>query len=50
LQHDLPGRVVGQILARTTCGDALRRIVYHHGQLIGPQTICTLRYEIAHFV
>jgi hypothetical protein len=37
LQQDLARRVVGQVLAAHDVGDALRGVVHHHGQLVGPQ-------------
>ena len=37
LQPDLARRVVGQVFAAHHVGDALRRVVHHHRQLVGPE-------------
>ena len=47
LQLNLPRRVVGQVLAAHHVADALRGIVHHHGQLVGPQPVGTAQGKVA---
>ena len=50
LQHDLPCGVVGQVRAAHDMGDALRGIVHHHGELVGPQLIGSAQHEVTYFL
>lgn len=47
LQQNLPRGVVGQILPAYDVCDALSRIIYHHCQLVGPQTVCPFENKVA---
>ena len=47
LQQDLARRVVGQVLAAHDVGDALRGVVDHHRQLVGPQAVGAPQHEVA---
>jgi len=46
LQINLSRRRVQQVGAADDVRDALRRVVHHHGQLIGVRSIRALEYEI----
>ena len=48
LQQDLARRVVGQVFAAHDVGDALRGVVHHHGQLVGPQAVGPAQHEVTH--
>jgi hypothetical protein len=50
LQQDLARGVVGQVLAAHHVGDALRGVVHHHRQLVGPQAVGAVEHEVAHLV
>ena len=45
----MPRCVVSQVFASNNMCDALRAIVYHHGQLVSPQAVCPFEHEVAHF-
>ena len=47
LQVDLARGVVGQVLAAHDVGDALRRVVDDHRELVGPQAVGALEHEVA---
>ena len=47
LQQDLARRGIEQVGAAHDVGDALRGIVDHHGQLVGPETVGAREHEIA---
>ena len=44
---DLAGGAVGDVAAAHHVGDPLRRVVHHHGQLVGPQAVGALQHEVA---
>jgi cobalamin biosynthesis protein CbiG len=50
LQQDLARRVVGQVLAAHHVGDALRRVVDHHRQLVGGLAVGAAQHEVADLV
>ena len=50
LEQDLACGVVGQVRATHDVGDALRSVVYHHGELVSPQTVGTVQHEVAHLL
>ena len=47
LQHYLARGIVSQIRSAHHMTDALRRVVYHHGQLIGPKAIGSTKHKVA---
>ena len=47
LQQDLARRVIHQVRAPHHVGDALCRIVHHHGQLVGKAAIGASEHEVA---
>jgi hypothetical protein len=49
LQQDLARRVVGQVGAAHDVAHALRGVVHHHGQLVGPQPVGAAQHEVADF-
>jgi hypothetical protein len=49
LQHDLAGRVVGEVFAAHHVGNALRSVVHHYRQLVGEQAIGAAQHKVAHF-
>ena len=48
LQHQLARGGVEQVRPAHHIGDALRRIVDHHRQLVGPVAVGTAQHDIAH--
>ncbi|MNL04214.1 hypothetical protein D3C87_1247790 [compost metagenome] len=49
LQVDLARRGVEQIGPAHDMGDALRGVIHHHGELIGPQAVRAAQDEVAEF-
>ncbi len=46
LQQDLPRCIASQVFAPHHMGDALRCVIHHYGQLVGPQAVGTLQHEV----
>ena len=48
LQQNLARRVVGQVFAPHHIGDALRRVIHHHCELVSKAAIGAFEHKVAH--